>query len=269
MQNVTIGATAALFYAVGGGLIGIRLSRGGRAGSGSKVAFLAIAFFALGLHSLLLYRQIVVADGINLGFFNALSLAGWLAALLVVSVALVRPVENLGILLLPFAAATVVLTLLFPSSRIIEGASRPLQVHILLSILAYSMLAMASVQAMLLYVQDRQLRNRHAVGFIRALPALVSMESLLFQMIGTGFVLLSLALLSGLLFLEDIFAQHLVHKTILSLAAWLVFGVLLWGRWRHGWRGRTAIRLTLSGFAALLLAYFGTKLVLELIMQLH
>jgi ABC-type uncharacterized transport system permease subunit len=93
------------------------------------------------------------------------------------------------------------------------------------------------------------------------------MESLLFQMIGAGFVLLSLTLVSGLMFVEDIFAQSLVHKTVLSLLAWGVFGILLWGRWRFGWRGRTAIRWTLSGFAALALAYFGTKLVLELVLK--
>jgi ABC-type uncharacterized transport system permease subunit len=90
---------------------------------------------------------------------------------------------------------------------------------------------------------------------------------LLFQMIAIGFVLLSLALLSGLLFLEDIFTQHLVHKTVLSSIAWAVFGILLWGRWRFGWRGRTAIRWTLSGFATLALAYFGSKLVLELLLK--
>ena len=93
------------------------------------------------------------------------------------------------------------------------------------------------------------------------------MESLLFQMIAIGFAILSLALLSGVLFLEDIFAQHLVHKTVLSLAAWLVFAVLLWGRFRFGWRGRTAIRWTLGGFAVLLLAYFGSKFVLELVLM--
>jgi ABC-type uncharacterized transport system permease subunit len=84
-------------------------------------------------------------------------------------------------------------------------------------------------------------------------------------MIATGFVLLSLALVTGALFLEDIFAQHLVHKTILSIVAWVVFAILLWGRWRFGWRGRTAIRWTIGGFVFLMLAYFGSKFVLELV----
>ena len=93
------------------------------------------------------------------------------------------------------------------------------------------------------------------------------MERLLFRMIAVGFVLLSVSLLSGLFFLEDLFAQHLIHKTVLSIAAWGVFGVLLWGRWKLGWRGRLAIRWTLAGFATLMLAYFGSKFVLELVLQ--
>jgi ABC-type uncharacterized transport system permease subunit len=89
----------------------------------------------------------------------------------------------------------------------------------------------------------------------------------MFQMIRIGFVLLSLALFTGVLFLEDIFAQHLVHKTVLSIVAWLVFATLLWGRWRFGWRGQVAIRWTVGGFVFLMLAYFGSKLVLELILN--
>ena len=93
------------------------------------------------------------------------------------------------------------------------------------------------------------------------------METLLFEMIGTGFVLLTLALASGFAFLEDMFAQHLVHKTVLSILGWVVFGTLLLGRHRYGWRGRTAIIWTLSGYVMLILAYFGSKAVLELILQ--
>jgi len=137
---------------------------------------------------------------------------------------------------------------------------------IVLSIMAYSLFAIAAVQAILLAIQDHQLRNRRPGGIIRALPPLQTMEDLLMQLILAGFILLTLALLSGFFFLEDIFAQHLVHKTVLSIAAWLVFATLLWGRWKFGWRGRTAIRWTLGGYIALMLAYFGSKLVLELLL---
>jgi len=90
-----------------------------------------------------------------------------------------------------------------------------------------------------------------------------------FRMIGLGYIVLTLSLLSGAAFVRDIFAQHLVHKTALSIVAWAVYAVLLWGRLQFGWRGRTAIRWTLGGFVVLVLAFFGTKLVLELILGYH
>ena len=156
----------------------------------------------------------------------------------------------------------------YPGARFLDPAtSWGLRAHVLVSMLAYSLLALASVQAVLLAIQDHHLHNRHPGGFIRALPPLQTMESLLFEMIGAGFVLLTLSLLSGFLFLEDMFAQHLAHKTVLAVAGWFVFGMLLLGRFRAGWRGRTAIIWTLSGFVVLMLAYFGSKAVLELILQ--
>lgn len=267
MHNLTVGLSAALLYVVTGALIGLRLSRGNAAATWPKSWLLGLGIVAMALHALLLYQQIIIPGGMNLGFFNALSLASWLGALVVLLAAVVQPVENLGIVVLPVAATAVVLAVAFPSSLIISDAHLALEAHILLSILAYALLAMAAVQSVLLAIQDRHLHARRPGGFVRALPPLTTMESLLFQMIGGGFVALSFALASGILFLDDIFAQHLVHKTVLSIAAWAVFGVLLWGRWRYGWRGRTAIRWTLSGFAALVLSYFGSKLVLELILQ--
>jgi ABC-type uncharacterized transport system permease subunit len=111
------------------------------------------------------------------------------------------------------------------------------------------------------------LHRRHPGGFIRSLPPLQTMESLLFEMIGAGFLLLTVALISGFAFLEDMFEQRLVHKTVLSIIAWFVFGTLLWGRFRFGWRGQTAITWTLSGFVILMLAYFGSKAVIELILR--
>ena len=122
--------------------------------------------------------------------------------------------------------------------------------------------------AILLAFQERALRNhRLDSGLFRALPPLTLTETLMFRLIGAGFVLLTLTLLSGVLFVDNLFAQHLVHKTVLSIAAWIVFGVLLFGRWRWGWRGRRAVRLTLAGMVVLLLAFFGSKFVLELVLK--
>lgn len=256
----------ALYFAAGV-LLGVRLSRIAHGRPMSKWGPIALGLLAVVLHASLLYHRIITPIGLNLGFFNALSLVGLLVALLVLLLSFIRPLENLGIVLLPLAALTSGLEIAFPIPDIVARGSWPMEAHIVISILAYSLLSIAALQAIVLAVQDRQLRNKHPGGFIRALPPLQTMESLLFQMIAIGFVLLSLALLSGIIFIHNIFEQHLVHKTVLSIVAWIVFAVLLWGRWRFGWRGRTAIGWTLGGFFALMLAYFGTKLVLELVLH--
>ena len=147
------------------------------------------------------------------------------------------------------------------------SVSAGMEVHILTSILAYSLLNIAAVQAILLAIQDWQLHDHRSGRFIRSLPPLQTMESLLFQMIGAGLVLLTISLISGVMYIHDLFEQHLAHKTVLSVLAWIVFSVLLWGRYFHGWRGQTAIRWTLVGFVSLMLAYFGSKMVLEIILQ--
>ena len=230
-----------------------------------KIIFLP-GVSAVILHALVLYPELITGQGLNLGFFNAASLVALLTVVLLLLTAIWQPVESIGIPLLPITATTLGLAALYPSQHAISATSWQLDTHILFSVLAYSLFVLAAFQAVLLAIQERHLRNRRPGGFIRALPPLQVMEKLLFQMIGVGFTLLTVALLTGFFFIEDIFAQHLVHKTILSIAGWIIFGVLLWGRWRFGWRGRTAIRWTLSGFALLALAYFGSKLVLELIL---
>lgn len=267
MMNMSlISLFAVILYLATGVLLGVRLSRGPQSVMMAKPALVGLGFGAVILHAAVVYHAIVTTNGLNLAFFNAWSLIGWLIALLLLLAAITRPVENLGIVLLPLAALTIVLKEAFPEQRfLLETSSWQLDAHILISILAYSLLSIAAVQAVVLAIQDHHLRTKRPGGYIRSLPPLQTMEALLFQMIGLGFVLLSLALLSGIIFLEDIFAQHLVHKTVLSIIAWLVFATLLWGRHRFGWRGRIAIRWTLSGFAVLMLAYFGTKLVLELV----
>ncbi len=135
------------------------------------------------------------------------------------------------------------------------------------SITAYSLLTIAALQAIMLYIQDVQIHNKHPGGFVRALPPLETMERLLFRLLTLGFIVLSVSLISGGFYINNLFEQHLVHKFVLSVSAWILFGTLLWGRWRFGWRGRIAIRWTLTGFILLLLAYFGSKIVIELILK--
>ncbi len=223
---------------------------------------------AIVFHGLSLYKIMFTPVGLNMSSFYSLSLIGWLAALLLVLAAVKQPVEKLGIAIFPLAAVVLSLQFFFPGDRIIAPAGIwQLQSHILFSILSISTIFLAAAQATLLYVQDNHLHKKHPGGFIRSLPALKTMEDLLFQIIIIGFILLSIALLTGILFIDDLFSKGHVHKTILSMFAWIVFATLLYGRYQFGWRGRTAIYWTMGGFGSLLLAYVGTKLVLELLLN--
>ena len=132
---------------------------------------------------------------------------------------------------------------------------------------AFAVLAIAAVQAVLVGLQNKALRHHHIRGIVQSLPPLTTMERVLFELVWAGIVLLTLSIISGLIFLDNLFAQHLVHKTVLSLGAWVIFTTLLVGRYRFGWRGMRAVRWTLGGCALLLLAYFGSKFVLEILLN--
>ncbi|HYN77919.1 MAG TPA: cytochrome c biogenesis protein CcsA [Lamprocystis sp. (in: g-proteobacteria)] len=267
MTHILLASSAILFYLAATAVIGLRLFRPEETWVPSRDVALSLGFAGLILHTWLLWNSIFSQVGLNLAFFNALALTSWTVITLLLVSSLTKPVENLGLILLPVAAVTLLLELLYGEIAFMSPtASWSLKVHVLLSMLAYSLLTLAAVQAILLAVQDHHLRTRQVGGFVRGLPPLQTMESLLFEMIAAGFVLLTFALLSGFAFLQNMFAQHLVHKTVLSTIAWVVFGGLLLGRFRYGWRGRTAITWTLSGFVILILAYFGSKAVIEFIL---
>ena len=218
----------------------------------------------------LIYTAIVFHQngGFNFSFFSTSSLVAMIVALLLLIAALNKPVEKLGIAIFPIAAIMLALDLNFPDkTQLMSNYNWAMSTHILTSIIAFSLLNIAALQAILLAIQDQQLKSHPPKRFIQSLPPLQTMESLLFQMLGTGIVFLTISLVSGFLFIEDLFAQHLVHKTVLSILAWIIFSCLLIGRHLYGWRGQTAIQWTLIGFVLLLLAYFGSKLVLELILH--
>jgi ABC-type uncharacterized transport system permease subunit len=229
---------------------------------------LYLAWTAVCTH--LLYTALVFQQngGFSFSFFSTGSLVAMIVALLLLIAALNKPVEKLGIALFPITAIMLALELNFDDkTQLLDMYNWAMSTHILTSIIAFSLLNIAALQAILLAIQDRQLKSHPPKRIIQSLPPLQTMESLLFQMLGTGIVFLTISLVSGFLFIEDLFAQHLVHKTVLSILAWVIFTCLLIGRSRYGWRGQTAIQWTLIGFVLLLLAYFGSKLVLELILH--
>ena len=139
--------------------------------------------------------------------------------------------------------------------------------HIFSSVIAFGVLGIAGVYAIFVALIDHLLRQHSFNKLVQTLPALDTLEGLLFHLIKIGFVVLTFSLLTGLVYVDDVFGQHLAHKTLLSIFAWLIFALLLWGRWKRGWRGRVAVRMTLAGIGFLLLSYFGSKLVLEVILQ--
>ncbi len=261
------GLFTGILYLASGGWLSYNLFNSKVIQNAPNKNILAIGFLALMLHAIILFSNTITPSGLNPSFVNSFSLVSWLVVLLYLIAQLRKPIEILGVLLFPIASIAVFLQLFWPGEVALSNRSFELEIHILLSLLAYGLLTIAAGLSILLLIQTHYLKNKHPGGFIRSLPALQSMETLLFQVIKIGFILLTLALLSGFIFLENIFAQHLVHKTVLSIIAWLLFATLLWGRKHFGWRGKKAINFTLGGFVFLMLAYFGSKMVLEIILQ--
>ena len=221
---------------------------------------------ALACHAAALSGSISTTNQLALGIGDTISLLGASMALLFLLANLGRSLSGMGPIIALGAGLTVLLGLTLPDTAPQHSSGNGIVVHIILSVLAYVVLAFATLQALLLAAQHSRLR-RHDARLLSALPPIEAMERLLFQLVGAGFILLTLSLSSGLLFLDNLFAQHLAHKTVLSIAAWATFGTLLWGHWRLGWRGRQAVRWALGGFGLLLVAYLGSKVVLELILQ--
>ncbi len=218
----------------------------------------------------LIYTTLIVLQnqGVNYSFFSTASLVSLIVALVLLFAMLNKPLENLGIFIFPLTALMLLMELCFPEKqRSLSTHSWQMNLHILTSIVAFSLLNIAAIQAILLYIQNQQLKSHPPKRFTQSMPPLQSMESLLFQMIAAGLALLTIALSTGFIFVNNLFAQHLAHKTFFSILAWLVFSALLIGRLRYGWRGAKAIKWTLLGFIFLFLAYFGSKLVMEIILN--
>lgn len=228
-------------------------------------ALLAVALIS---HGYGVYKQIVMPDGYHFAFFKISSLFFWVANFLVLLSSLRKPLHNLFLITLPISVAALLSSLYSDLDTTPVNLKLPVSVasHIMLSILAYSTMIVATGQTLLLAFQNYQLRHKHPTGLVRLLPPLQTMETLLFELLWTGELLLTLVIITGAFHIEDIAAQHLHHKIVFTIIAWLIYAILLWGRHYMGWRGNSAIRWSLAGFASLVLAYLGSKLVLEMIL---
>lgn len=232
-----------------------------------RPSMLVISLLALLFHSCSLWHLMVSDEGIRLGLFPVAALIGAFGAAVVIFASLYRSLEWVSVMVFPYCAVAIPLAVFVQTGHAPKHLSHGIGSHVLLSISAYTILALAACQAVLVMIQHQQLKGGHIRGLMRHFPPIQSMETVLFELLGAGVVLLTVAIATGFIYVDDLFSQHIAHKTVLTLISWLVFVVLLVGRYHLGWRGVTAVRFTLTGFTFLLLAFFGSQLVLEVILR--
>ena len=228
-----------------------------------------VILIPVALHIWIIYGVSIAGMEIRFSFSTALSLMLLLAVLLYWIESFFYSLEGIQTLVFIAAALCVPLPVLFPTHHIlIHTDSIAFKAHFLGAMLAYSLFTIAALHALLMVFTEKKLHSAAVSGIITQLPPLLTMEAMLFRIIGIGFFLLTITLISGILFSETLFGRPLTfnHKIIFGVVSWLIFGALLLGRYYRGWRGRTALRWTFIGFAALLLAYVGTRFVLEVIL---
>jgi ABC-type uncharacterized transport system permease subunit len=228
-----------------------------------------IILVPLSLHTWLLYGTIFEPDGLFLGVGTALSAIAWLSILIYWVASVAYRQEGLQTLILPVAAVAVLLPVIFPATRPLAHTEVPaFKFHLILSMLAYSLFTIASLHVLLMALVERRLHGGALARNLRWMPPLLTMETLLFRIIGAGFLLLTLVLVSGVFFSEEVFGKPMSfsHKTVFGWLSWAIFAALLAGRSFYGWRGRIAVRWTLAGFLTLVLAYIGSKFVLEVLL---
>lgn len=226
---------------------------------------------ALVLHAMLVYRGVVVAEGLNLGLANAISLLVWLTALIYWLAGLAFPgLSGMQGLMAPVAFGAVVLQGTLPSRHVVTYTAEPLfTMHFAIAMLAYALVIVATVHAVAMLAEEKWLHRGVLPPFLKSLPPLLEMEALLFRLLLAAFVLLTLTVVSGVFFSELLFGKPFAftHKNVFAILSWLIFGGLLAGHHLRGWRGKTAVHWTLAGFFMLLIAYVGSKFVLEIVLR--
>ena len=262
MQITNLGLIAIATYLISLYLLWLGRKSGFRHEWLTKLCSLAACAF----HGFLIWRILSHVSGVNLGLFTMLCLMPLVISSLIVLSSLRKTLSDLAFVVFPLSALSIILLLLLPNTISTRSAlSDGLILHIVLSVIAYSFLSIAALQAMALSLGDYYLRQRQS-ALAKMLPPIQTLDTLLFKSIWYGLTLLTLSIASGFLFLESADIPGLVHHTVITAAAWVVFVILLWGRYYLGWRGTLASRWTLAGFILLVLGYFGSKIVIEMIL---
>lgn len=226
----------------------------------------ALASIAVLFHLGYAFNLSIVGQAINFGLSSMLVLVSGLNTVIFLLGGLAMPIRRLGVLVYPITIFCLIFSLLWGNQvTTLSNISLAFNTHILISMLAYSLLAIASIQALLYVYQERQLKNRTKPAMLMAFPPLQTMEQLLFRLVGFGFICLSFTLISGAIFSQEIFGHPFIlkHHTLLAFLGWIVFAILLFKRLKHGLRGTQAVTWTIGGFLLIQLGYFGTKIVSE------
>ncbi|MCI4411663.1 MAG: cytochrome c biogenesis protein CcsA [Thiotrichales bacterium] len=252
---------ASIAYIISSGLL-IANMRGYRPKWG-KWAVMLLATLASGIHGALLWSTFLDDSVIHMGLGVSLSLAGWLSAVLVIASSLQKPMESLGVIIFPVALASLWLAPILPPPHILAFG---IGLHVIASLIAFTLLGLAAAQAALILFQEKRLRERKWHGLLGALPPLALMEVTLFEWLVASFIMLSFALITGAIFVDNLLAQHLAHKTLFTLLSWLLLAILIWAHYKYGWRGQKAARLVLWGYGLLVLGYAGSQFVLEVVL---
>ena len=229
-----------------------------------------LLWLAIMLHAFALADALVLEDGFNIGFSHAISLIVWISIMSYVVLSNDARLTRLAALYLaPFAVVAALLPTLLPAQRIVMYGGWAFKLHIAVAILAYALFTVAALHALLMLFLDKRLHAGTFDVLNNNLPPLLAIEKLLFRLLGFAFILLTATLISGVFFSENLFGKafETTHKTVFAFMSWIIFGGLLAGHWKLGWRGNVAVRWTLIGFAMLLLSYVGSKFVLEIILK--
>ena len=257
-------------YLIGAVWLGVTAYRtDSHEGRGGRMAALAIAAVGALVQAMALVQERRIAPTAALSPSDTAAIVGFVIALTAILMAVRPRFRGMAAVLLGISA---ILEAAFSEGARQFSIGRPgweLAFHVAMATTAFAFLTIGMVLAVAQVLVDRRLRSRRPLGWLKILTPIESLESGCFQSILAGFAMLTLALVSGAFFIENLFAQHLVHKVVLAIVAWVVFGILLLGRLRFGWRGRKALRWTISGYLLLGLSYFGSKLILEDILGKH
>lgn len=262
--TLIFGLFAVLLYLIGFIFQGISFIKD----KNTRPVVFAFGSMAVVAHAFSADGVIRTSTGFHFGISEISTLIAVCISLLVLVSSVRKPLDNLLLGLFPLSILTIIASLTiasdYPPTDLNPGSAS----HVLLSIMAYSFITIAALQAGFLAYQNHQLKHGHAGGFISKFPPLQDMEVLLFELLWVGQILLSLGIITGLFFIDNIWGiDGVIHKTFFSVLSWIAFAILLWGRYKLGWRGVTAIRGTLTGFTLLIVGFYGSKLALEYIIS--